>query len=128
MDNSILIGKYIYKFLSESEYINNVTKGCIAPLKVNADVKYPFIVFSTTDLVPEYDKDGIIQNNITVQVICVSNDYYQLNELANNVRSCLELKHYKDDIIYIDKIIITGVSENTVEDAYLKTLTFNITN
>ena len=51
MDNSLLIGKYFYKLLSEEEGLSGlVTPKKIFPLIANADTTYPFVVYSRTGL------------------------------------------------------------------------------
>ena len=127
MDNSILIGKYIYKFLSEDDNIHKKTNNAIWPLIADSDTKYPFIVYSNTDLTPSYDKDGVVDDSLSVQIICISNNYTEVVELANDVRNLLEFKHYKDNKINITKILVSNVGSQTVDDAYLEVLTFSIT-
>lgn len=126
MDNSILIGKYIYKFLTEDDNINKITKGNIFPLVANENTNYPFIVFSRTSIVPVYDKDGAYQDNVEAQIICVSDDYSKGVDLANSVRNLLEFKHFEDTSIHISKIIVSNVSESYVEDAYLQIISLTI--
>ena len=65
MDNSLLIGKYIYKLLSEDVVLSaKVTSKKIFPLVANADTTYPFIVYARTGLTVEYCKDGTVENRI----------------------------------------------------------------
>ena len=67
MDNSILIGKYIYKLLTEDEVLAKiVTPKKIFPLVANAETTYPFIVYSRTGLNVEYCKDGIVEDTVEI--------------------------------------------------------------
>ena len=65
MDNSLLIGKYIYKLLSEDEVLTQiVTPKKIFPLVANAETTYPFIVYARTGLNVAYCKDGVTENTV----------------------------------------------------------------
>ena len=65
MDNSLLVGKYIYKLLAEDDVLSTkVTPKKIFPLVANADTTYPFIVYARTGLMADYCKDGTIENRI----------------------------------------------------------------
>ena len=126
MLNSILIGKYIYKFLANDETVAKLSNHNIGPLVANEETKYPFIVFSRTSLIPSYDKDGTSDDSVEEQIICVSNDYTQVCELANAVRNCIDKKSYKSEEINIEKIRLQNVTESYLDDAYLQILTFDI--
>ena len=47
----------------------------IFPLIANADTTFPFIVFQRSNLMPIYTKDILTENQITMVIIVVSNDY-----------------------------------------------------
>jgi len=135
VDNSILSTKYIYKALGNStELTSLVDKDNIFPLlakvRVNPktgkeeDIKFPFIVYSRTSLTPIYTKDILTDNEITIQIVCVSDDYTNSLDVANAVRHALEGKNAKVDGITISRIKLISVLESTYEDAYIQTLTF----
>ena len=110
MDNSLLIGKYIYRVLSEDEVLSDrVTSRKIFPLVANADTTYPFIVYSRTDLTVEYCKDGVVGNTVDFQIIVVSDNYVESLEVANQIRSILEMKRYNDEDICISDIRLSSV-------------------
>lgn len=126
MVNSILIGKKIFSILNkDAELIENV-KGQIYPLLANKSTTYPFIVYSRDSVTAYYCKDGNYQDEVGITVIVVSNDYEESVEIANKVRENLELLNYKDDDIYIASSTLTGISENTNEDAYIQRINFNL--
>ena len=84
MDNSLLVGKYIYKLLSEdTELSGKVSPKKIFPLVANADTTYPFIVYARTGLVVDYCKDGTVENRIDFQILSVSENYVESLEVAN---------------------------------------------
>ena len=84
MDNSLLVGKYIYKLLSEDIVLSGkVSQKKIFPLVANADTTYPFIVYARTGLVVDYCKDGTVENRIDFQIVSVSDNYVESLEVAN---------------------------------------------
>lgn len=127
MDNSLLIGKYIYKLLSEDEVLSkSVTPKRIFPLVANADTTYPFIVYCRTGLNVEYCKDGMVEDIVEVQVVAVSDKYVESLDVANQIRSTLELRRYKDADIFIRDCRLSSVQEEFMEDAFVQRLTFTI--
>lgn len=127
MDNSLLIGKYIYKLLSEDEVLSErVTPKKIFPLVANADTTYPFIVYARTSLAVEYCKDGTVEDTVECQVLSVSDNYVESLEIANQIRSTLELVRYKDDTIQIRECRLSSVQEEYMEDAFIQRMNFII--
>ena len=126
-DNSLLVGKYIYRMLSEDEVLSGkVTSRKIFPLVANADTTYPFIVYSRTGLTVEYCKDGTVEDTVDFLILSVSDNYVESLEVANQIRSILENKRYKDDTIQISSIRLSSVQEEYMEDAYIQRLNFTI--
>ena len=127
MDNSLLIGKYIYKLLSEDEGLSGlVTSKKIFPLIANADTTYPFVVYSRTGLSVQYCKDGLVEDTVEMQIIAVSDNYVESLEVANQIRKTLELRRYKDDDIQIRECKLTSVYEEYMEDAFIQRMNFTI--
>ena len=110
MDNSLLVGKYIYRMLSEDEVLSGkVTSRKIFPLVANVDTTYPFIVYSRTGLTVEYCKDGTVEDTVDFLILSVSDNYVESLEVANQIRSILERKRYKDEDISIYDIRLASV-------------------
>lgn len=127
MDNSLLIGKYIYKLLSEDEGLSGlVTPKKIFPLIANADTTYPFVVYSRTGLSVQNCKDGLVEDTVEMQIIAVSDNYVESLEVANQIRKTLELRRYKDDDIQIRECKLTSVYEEYMEDAFIQRMNFTI--
>ena len=127
MDNSLMIGKYIYKLLSEDEGLSGlVTPKKIFPLIANADTTYPFVVYSRTGLSVQYCKDGLVEDTVEMQIIAVSDNYVESLEVANQIRKTLELRRYKDDDIQIRECKLTSVYEEYMEDAFIQRMNFTI--
>lgn len=129
MDNSILVSKYIRRFLVENEEVQGlIDVNKIFPLIANADTTFPFIVFQRSNLMPIYTKDILTENLITMVIIVVSNDYIQSLDLANAVRHALEGNIYRDNDIVISAMKMESITEETLEDAYIQRMvfTFNV--
>ena len=129
MDNSILVSKYIRRFLVENEEVQGlIDVNKIFPLIANADTTFPFIVFQRSNLMPIYTKDILTENQITMVIIVVSNDYIQSLDLANAVRHALEGNIYRDNDIVISAMKMESITEETLEDAYIQRMvfTFNV--
>ena len=129
MDNSILVSKYIRRFLVENEEVQGlIDVNNIFPLIANADTTFPFIVFQRSNLMPIYTKDILTENQITMVIIVVSNDYIQSLDLANAVRHALEGNIYRDNDIVISAMKMESITEETLEDAYIQRMvfTFNV--
>ena len=127
MDNSILVGKHIRNILVGDETLSQyLQSGQITALVANENTTFPFIVFSRTGLTPSYTKDGLLESNITFEIVCVSTDYVESLEIANIVRNLLECKCYTDEELYIKQIILSAVNEDYMYDAHVQRLTFSM--
>lgn len=127
MDNSLLIGKYIYKLLSEDEVLTQiVTPKKIFPLVANAETTYPFIVYARTGLNVAYCKDCVTENTVEMQVIAVSDKYVESLEVANQIRRILELKRFKDEDVFIRDCRLSSVYEEYIENAFVQKMIFTI--
>lgn len=135
MDNSILSTKYIFSALDNNEALKELgLEGKIFPLLAQLivnpdtgeeeDITFPFIVYSRTSLTPTYTKDNLTENDVTMQIVCVSDDYVNSLDVANAVRNALECKGASVDGMTIYPIKMESITESTMEDAYIQTLTF----
>ena len=134
-DNSLLIGKYIYYFLStDTNILNLVDKDNIFPLLANikldgqgnpTDVTFPFITFERTSVRPIYSKFlDVSDNEIEVTISCVTPDYDESLEIANAIRNCFESKHYADEVLSISNIKVNNVSEDYDLSTFMQNITF----
>lgn len=122
--NSLLLGKHIYKILSEDETIGGYVGKKIFPIVVESGTKYPFIVFTRTSVNSEFSKDGIIKDLVTVEINCVTATYLEGCNIANAVRNLLDCSWYKSEELFISQIRLSNVVEAYQDDAYVQTLTF----
>ena len=47
----------------------------IFPIVAQANTKYPYIVMQRTGIRASYSKAGITEDNVTLEIIAISNDY-----------------------------------------------------
>ena len=127
MIQSIKIIKYIRNFLlNNKELQKNVRPTSIFPLIANANTNFPYIVMQRTGIRANYSKAGLIDDNVTIEIICVSNDYSQSIDIAQEVRNTLDAKRFRDEDVFIDNIEIESITEEWAENAYLQRLVFNM--
>jgi hypothetical protein len=134
MDNSILVGKYLYSILSQNTEVTNlVDDDKILPLLAMGqedngefvDIKFPFIVYTREDITPVYTKDILTENLVKFTILCVDKDYINCLDVANAVRHALEGKRYSDENIRIFTIKLDSIQEDLIENAYVQTLHFS---
>ena len=127
MDNSILVGQYLWKIVTDNEEVKElISKDKVQPLFALADTTFPFVVYSRDSLTPTYTKDMLSGNAVSFTFIVVSNKYWQTLNLANAVRHSLECKQYKDEDITIHPIKLTSMYEESIDDAYVQRMTFTM--
>lgn len=120
---SLEVGKEIYSILSKNKSLTDKVGNKIYPIIVEKDTNYPFIVYKRSNVIPDYTKDYHFKDYVIVDIICVSNHYVESVEIASLVRESLEDKRIGD----IDSIRLEDADEDFIDDAYIQTLTFNLT-
>ena len=127
MTQSILLTKYIRKFLLDNKELMKVVKPTsIFPIVANANTKYPYIVMQRTGIRASYSKAGITEDNVTLEIIAISNDYSQSIDIAQLIRETIDGKRYRSDEIEIDDIDVESITEEFVDNAYLQRLVFSM--
>lgn len=121
--NSLKVGKEIYSHLKENKSLTDIVGNKIYPIIVEKDTNYPFIVYKRSNVIPDYTKDYHFKDYVIVDIICVSNHYVESVEIATLVRESLEDKRIGD----INSIRLESADEDFIDDAYIQTLTFNLT-
>ena len=121
--NSLKVGKEIYSHLKENKSLTDIGGNKIYPIIVEKDTNYPFIVYKRSNVIPDYTKDYHFKDYVIVDIICVSNHYVESVEIASLVRESLEDKRIGD----INSIRLESADEDFIDDAYIQTLTFNLT-
>lgn len=108
LSNLYNVGKLIYPKL------NAVCQ--TYPLVAENTTKFPFCIYRTSATRPVTSKDGIYDWIYTVQINVVSDKYDEASDLSiDMVDKLLEL----EDVIDME---VEDVSEDYVEDAYVRTI------
>lgn len=123
--DSIRIGKEIFSILNGSDELTNIVGNKIYPIIVEKETSYPFIVYKRTNIIPDYTKDFHFKDSVLLDIICVSNDYSESIEIASIVRNLLEDKRF--GLQGIESIKLESADEDFIDDAYIQTISFNIT-
>lgn len=120
---SLEVGKEVYSLLSNNEDLTKIVGNKIYPIIVEKETTYPFIVYKRSNIIPNYTKDFHLEDDVYIDIICVSNDYSESIDIASVVRDVLEDKRYND----IQSIKLESADEDFINDAYVQTLSFNFT-
>lgn len=124
---AIKLTKYIRKFLLDNKELMKVVKPTsIFPIVANANTKYPYIVMQRTGIRASYSKTGHTEDNVTLEIIAISNDYSQSIDIAQLIRETIDGKRYRGDEIEIDDIEVESITEEFVDNAYLQRLVFSM--
>lgn len=122
MTNSILINKYIYSKLSNSNELKKYVDSKIYPLVAENTTTFPFVTYYRDNISPiSFTKDGYCQDEVYFTINVVSDQYSQTLEIANIIRKLMEGLR-GDNNIY--DCHMTNIDENFVENSYVQTLQF----
>jgi hypothetical protein len=96
----------------------------IFPYVADENTPLPMVVYTIDSLEPDYDKDGWNWDECSFSVVSFSEDYANLQLIATQVRTALELQKVDDT----NKIYLTGQSEgyDIGENVFLNKLTFSV--
>lgn len=127
MTNSFLIGKAIYKILTQNQSLAQYIGDKIFPVIAEQGTTFPYIAFSQTAVMPAYTKDGNYQDESVVEFVIASTDYLEMSMIANELRKALECRAYRDDDINILDCTIQMVSEAYDDNAqaFIKRISFS---
>ena len=122
MINTLNIGKYIYSTISGD---NQIT--CkVYPLIADNDAKFPFIVYRRTGLVSGTTKDGLTEDDVTVEIVIVSDKYSVGLDLAIKVRNLLEKQSVIYEDIEINDTTLNLATEEYSDNSYIQRMQFNM--
>ena len=120
--DSLKVGKEIYSLLNGSSSLTDIVGSKIYPIIVEKETTYPFIVYKRSNIIPDYTKDFHFKDEVIIDIICVSNNYSESINIASIVRNILEDKRFAD----IESIKMESADEDFIENAYIQTLSFNL--
>lgn len=109
----INIGSYIYSNIGDL-----VNTHCY-PLIAEQSTELPFIIYRSTSTAPNGSKDGIYEWEHSIEISIVDTEYDSCCSILENVVNRLLAM---EDIAPIAEVAIDSISEDFIEDAYVKTL------
>lgn len=125
MINTLLIGKVIYKMLSQDSVLQGLVGDKIYPIVAENSTTFPYIVYFRTAIQNlGITKDGYIEDLCNYSIIVVSNDYEQSLEIANNVRRVMQGLKIDAEFITIYNNKLISAEENYSDDAFVQRLNF----
>ena len=118
---SIEIGKKVYQILKINDELVNIVGDKIYPLVAESDTSYPFVVFKRTGITPEYTKDWLTMESVSVEIVCASDKYFQSVDMANLIRE--EMDGLRGGEILETKV--DYITEDFIDDVYIQRIGFN---
>jgi len=123
-----MVNKAIYYILKNDATLASLGGIKIYPTVMPEGTTAPCLVFFRDSFTPEYDKSGNVIDDSTVSVIMFSKSYTEAVDIADAVRSALELaKGEYNGITIIRSTVDKGEEGYDAEsDTYFQRLTFKI--
>lgn len=87
---SLRIGQFIKNVLESDIEVGVLVEDRIYPVAIPQGTEKPFVCYSNINILGEYTKDGWIGDTTTLNIICVSDNYEEAVDLADNARVALE--------------------------------------
>lgn len=119
----ISINKYIYAILNSNTELNNIVGNNIFPLVAEEETTFPFVVFRRSNIITSYAKKQVANDEVGFVVSIADTNYSKTVEIAEIIRSILEL--HTDS--YFQLIHLESITEDFVENAYIQELNFTAT-
>jgi hypothetical protein len=123
-----MIGKTIKNILTTNHSLTAlVPVSGIYPYVINENTTLPAVVYTVDSILPEYNKGGWANDEISFTVFIASKDYSQLQNIIVAVRNALELNSTGYSTQEINKIYFTSFEEGYIDmDTFFSRLTFNV--
>ncbi|MBD5386331.1 hypothetical protein HDR70_00335 [bacterium] len=122
MTDSILIGKHIYKLLSENEELSGHISDKVFPIIAEDGTTFPFVIYERNSIKGNYCKDGLIEDEVSFGVMVVSLSYLESIEIAQIIRKIFDKNRLLGDIY---NCRLEQISEDYRDNAYIQQLNFN---
>lgn len=123
---SLSISKHIYAKLSESEALKPLVGDKIFAISTKEATTFPFVVYKRNSLTPAYTKDRYdTGDNATVEVVVVSDNYFESVEIAEVIRLTLENKRGKYDSFNVTGARLDSADEDFIDDTFIQRLAFS---
>lgn len=114
------VGKELKELLSVSA-VSYFVGDKIFPIVANEGTTFPFVVYRRNGYTPASNKD-YRSEIVSVEIVCLSQNYKESVELANAVADSLINKETE----LIEDIKITNLSEDYSEDSFLQNIYLDV--
>ena len=128
----MLVGKAIYKILSDNAPVDALISDRIYPNVAKQSSAFPFVVYTVNGDAPTDTKDGVspLDNN-SIEVLCFSQTYSEASDLADKVRTALDRVDGTYNGIELQRIQYLSYDDDyEVKDdddgVYVKSLNFRV--
>lgn len=119
----ISIGLYINKKLNGNTDFTALVGDKVFPITTKKEITFPFVVYKRDGLTPDYTKDFLNGDSVSVTFIVANDEYLKSVEIAEALRSALENKRSKEFGIVETRLV--SANEDTVEDTFVQVLVFS---
>lgn len=139
MIDTLNLGEYIYSRLqsdvelcsllgatvipNDNSEEESITK--VFPVIADNNVKLPFIVYKRLSLHSVSNKDGYYQDEVTMEIIIVTQDYLSGVTIANKVREILEVTSITFNDMQISDANLNLATEEYTENSFVQKMQFN---
>lgn len=117
---SLELSKKIYQCLMFNDKLQDIVGQNIFPLIAESNTQYPFIVFKRMSITPEYTKDFLTMETVNYEIVCASDKYEQVIDMAILVRDEFEGLHGGE----IKETLVDYITEDFIEDCYVQRIGF----
>lgn len=124
--NNLNIGLAVNAMLLDSEALVAKVGSNIFPLVAKYDTKFPFITYQRRNVSPEYCKDMIVRESVSVELYVAAQGYAESVEIANLIREAMEFKTGIYGGVRVSSCRLAGSTETFYDGAYIQQITFNI--
>lgn len=107
-----MIGKVINKLLKDSSELSALVGTKIFPYAIDEEMSVPAVIYRVRNTVPNYSKDGFMNEISNVEVLSYSNKYMNCLDISSAVRSAIELKNGVIEGISVVYIRISSIEED----------------
>lgn len=124
----IKANKYIRTILVSDDELTDLVKPENIKIMVLAPTTFPFISIKRSALETNYVKEMAIEDQCTIEIAVISDEYSVGMEIAEKVREILDYKVYKnsEENVFISEIRFFDCIEDTIDDVFVQNLQFQI--
>lgn len=117
---SLELSKKIYQALIFNDELQNIVGQNVYPLIAESNTPYPFVVFKRMSITPYYTKDFLTYEDVQYEIVCCSDKYEQVIDMAILVRDEFEGIRGSG----ITSSVVSYINEDFINDCYVQRIGF----